>query len=83
MDRTEWNGGPQARIRVRDNRSGIAPAFLPRLFAFGATTKPRGHGIGLWGCRRLLEDHYGGALTVESALGEGSAFSVFLPCDPD
>ena len=57
---------------------------LPRLFREFEQlpqpngVRPEGTGLGLALTRRLVELH-GGKVTVESALGTGSTFSVFLP----
>jgi signal transduction histidine kinase/AmiR/NasT family two-component response regulator len=71
---------------VRDTGIGMAPEATPLLFnkfsqvddsnerRFGGT------GLGLAICRELLE-MMGGTITVESALGEGSAFRVRLPAE--
>jgi signal transduction histidine kinase len=71
-------------VLVADTGVGIAKADLPRLFrefeqlpqANGA--RPEGTGLGLALTRRLVELH-GGKVAVESELGKGSTFSVFLP----
>jgi signal transduction histidine kinase len=68
------------RIEVRDSGPGIAPENHVRIFADfvqlpGASS--RGTGLGLAIARRLTEAH-GGAIWVESKLGEGSKFSVLL-----
>ncbi|MBI2159056.1 MAG: hypothetical protein HYU25_01475 [Candidatus Rokubacteria bacterium] len=65
-------------ITVADTGPGIAPDVLPRVFDPYFTTKPGGLGLGLPIARRIVEAH-GGALTVESAPGRGSRFSVTLP----
>jgi len=70
------------RIAVRDNGPGIEPEALSRLFEPGFSTKGGriGAGLGLTTCQHIVEDH-GGELRVDSALGHGTTFTVFLPID--
>ena len=70
-------------ISVRDTGPGIAPAMLARLYTpfdrLGADrTSVEGTGLGLALSKRLVEA-MGGSLEVESAVGEGTTFSVGLP----
>jgi two-component system NtrC family sensor kinase len=67
-------------ITVRDTGHGIAPDDLRRIFEPFYTTKGRGKGtgLGLAICRQLTAA-LGGAISVESAPGQGSAFFVRLP----
>jgi signal transduction histidine kinase len=67
-------------ITVRDTGHGIAPDDLRRIFEPFYTTKGRGKGtgLGLAICRQLTAA-LGGAISVESAPGQGSTFSVRLP----
>lgn len=74
----------EARLTVRDEGEGIAEEDIPRLFQpFGRASK-RGTsgepstGLGLAIVRRIVEGH-GGQVSLESALGKGSAFTVSLP----
>lgn len=73
-------------ITVADSGVGIAPEALPRMFetftqADGGTTRRfGGAGVGLAICRHLVE-LMGGVVTVESRVGEGSAFTVLLPLE--
>lgn len=66
---------------VTDDAGGIAPDVLPRIFDELYTTKEpgRGTGLGLWIARQLVEETFGGTLTVESAVGAGTRFTVTLP----
>src|SRR5262249_54695111 len=68
---------------VEDNGAGIDPAHLPHIFEPSFTTKPPGEGtgLGLAIAYRIVEDH-GGRFEVESKLGEGSRFTVFIPVLP-
>jgi signal transduction histidine kinase len=44
--------------------------------------RQRGSGLGLSVCRRLVRA-MGGRISVSSVPGEGSVFTVLLPCWPD
>ena len=73
---------PQAGLvafAVADNGVGIKPENLTRIFNFGFTTKPTGHGFGLHTCANLARE-MGGSLTVSSqGEGRGATFTVSLP----
>ncbi len=74
-------------VRVTDSGIGISPEGLEQLFkAFsqidsGLARKFEGTGLGLAMVKSLAELH-GGAVAVESAVGEGSCFTVWLPFRP-
>jgi signal transduction histidine kinase len=74
----------RARVSVRDRGIGIAPDDLGRLFTrFGRIVTPEnadvsGTGLGLYVARELAREH-GGDITVISALGRGSEFTLELP----
>ena len=68
-------------LRVLDRGSGIDPNVAARLFEVGATTKPRGNGIGLPLSRGLVRQH-GGELVLERREGGGAAAIVTLPSAP-
>ena len=76
-----------ALLRVSDHGSGIAPELLPHVFdLFVQGERPlhqRGGalGVGLTLVRRLVEQH-GGTVAVDTAVGEGSVFTVCLPALP-
>ncbi|WP_054651234.1 sensor histidine kinase [Salidesulfovibrio brasiliensis] len=77
------NGSVQ--IAVSDTGCGIAPETLPHVFdrfhkgTNGDTVADReGTGLGLAICREIVES-FGGAITVESQVGQGSVFTVSLP----
>jgi signal transduction histidine kinase len=72
--------GEVACIRVEDEGGGIAPADLPRIFDPFFTTKDvgEGTGLGLSVSYGIVHDH-GGSIRVESELGRGSRFVVWLP----
>jgi CheY-like chemotaxis protein len=71
-------------IGVTDSGIGIAPDGLERLFKpfsqidSGLARRFEGTGLGL-AMVKLLAELHGGAVSVESAVGEGSRFTVWLP----
>src|SRR5262249_28227452 len=75
----------RARVAVRDHGIGVAPEDAERIFArFERASAARmfgGLGLGLYIVRQIVEAH-GGHVRVESAPGEGSMFTVDLPCQP-
>lgn len=74
-------------LAIRDFGPGIPPEDLPYLFqrlrrnANSLNATPRGIGLGLVITRELIE-RQGGTIQVESRLGEGSLFNIFLPGVP-
>jgi signal transduction histidine kinase len=67
-----------AVIEVADNGPGIPAATRSRLFDPFFTTKKDGTGLGLSISQKIVRDH-GGAITVSSVEGKGTAFQVNLP----
>jgi signal transduction histidine kinase len=67
------------RITVADQGAGIEPERLPEIFHFGSTTKgEEGNGMGLWTVKHIVTRH-GGWVAVKSALGLGTAFTLWWP----
>ncbi|MNM37582.1 Wide host range VirA protein [compost metagenome] len=72
------NGNEQVRIRVSDEGIGMDEATLKRLFSPFFTTKPKGTGLGLVSCHRIVES-IGGRIEVSSVLDRGTTFDLLLP----
>jgi signal transduction histidine kinase len=72
----------QGEIAVRDHGIGIDPANQARVFdQFERAVSKRdfsGLGLGLWICGQIVTLH-GGRIGLESAAGQGAAFTVTLP----
>jgi signal transduction histidine kinase len=73
--------GTSCVIEVRDRGTGIPPDRLSTLFdAFASTKKTGAHiGMGLPNVKRIAEAH-SGDVTVQSEVGKGTAFFLWLPC---
>jgi putative PEP-CTERM system histidine kinase len=71
--------GAEAAVEVIDRGAGMSPEFVrSRLFQPFASTKDGGFGVGAFEARSLIA-RMGGRLEVESAEGQGTRFTVFLP----
>ena len=67
-------------IAVSDGGRGIPTEELLRIFELGVRldADPPGSGLGLALSRAIVEAH-GGTIAVDSIVGEGSTFTIFLP----
>lgn len=69
-------------LYVKDNGMGIEADYHQKIFGLFQRLNPlsqyKGAGIGLAHCKKIAELH-GGKIWVESKLGSGSVFYVFLP----
>lgn len=66
------------RIDISDAGSGIPQDVLDKIFAPFFTTKARGTGLGLAVVRKVV-DHHKGKVDVESAVGVGTTFKLYIP----
>jgi signal transduction histidine kinase len=69
----------QGQIEIRDTGSGIAPDDLPHIWErYYRDPEQGGSGLGLTLVHSLVSA-MGGTIAVESALGEGTSFTITLP----
>ena len=74
--------GRVAVIRVKDNGPGIPKSVRDNVFQPFFSTKEEGTGLGLSIAYRIVEEH-GGWLSLKSKEGEGTTFTITLPCRED
>jgi CheY-like chemotaxis protein len=76
----EIPAGDYVRVTVKDSGHGIAPEVIDRIFEPFFTTKPagRGTGLGLALVHSVVTEHHG-FIEVDSELGRGTAFNVWMP----
>jgi len=66
-------------LMVSDDGAGIELTVRERLFRPYFTTKKHGTGLGLFVTKRIVDAH-GGRISVTSEVGQGTTFTVSLPC---
>jgi signal transduction histidine kinase len=80
--------GDMVCVQVQDQGIGLPTDELERVFDRfyqvdgSATRRFGGTGLGLALVKEVVEAH-GGAVWVESEVGQGSTFTLFLPCCPE
>ncbi|MEA2651693.1 MAG: hypothetical protein QOI85_1414 [Chloroflexota bacterium] len=81
-----WTEDAEARVAVIDHGVGIPPAERDRIFdrfyraSNAQSITDTGMGLGLYICRRIVEEH-GGRIWAEPTAGGGSTFTVALPIE--
>ncbi|HET9870874.1 MAG TPA: ATP-binding protein, partial [bacterium] len=71
-----------AVISVSDTGCGIPRENMAKLFHPFFTTKITGTGLGLSICHKIISSH-GGTLDVQSVVGKGSTFLIYLPLEEE
>jgi signal transduction histidine kinase len=69
-------------ILFRDQGTGMKKDVLHSLFNPFFTTKPRGNGLGMALCRRIVVERHQGKIHVESEENKGTTVKVELPAGP-
>jgi signal transduction histidine kinase len=77
---TQRRGKEWLKIRISDSGSGISSQEKENIFEPFFTTKETGTGLGLSIVHKIIENH-NGVIKVDSEVGKGSTFTIFLPTD--
>ena len=72
------SGQPAVCIQVKDTGDGIRPEDMRKIFEPLFSTKAQGIGLGLAVSQKLAEAN-DGRIEVESEIGQGSTFTLYLP----
>ena len=76
----ELEPGSYVRLSIKDTGHGIDPQIIDKIFEPYFTTKERGKGTGMGlAIVHGIVKSYGGEITVQSDVGKGSVFNVYLP----
>lgn len=70
--------GKYIKISIEDQGIGISEELFQKIFDPYFTTKEDGSGLGLTTCYSIIKNH-NGYITVESEVGAGSTFYIYLP----
>jgi len=71
-------GGKYVKITIKDQGTGIPKEHIPKVFDPFFTTKQEGNGLGLAVAYFVVKNH-DGYITLESELGVGTTFYIYLP----
>ena len=78
-DTPDISAGQFLEIQISDNGQGIIEKDLGKIFEPFYTTREKGTGLGLAIVNRIVEGH-AGKIKVDSRSGEGTTFTIWLPC---
>lgn len=73
--------GKHIRISIEDQGIGVHEENLQNIFKLHFTTKQKGSGLGLATSKIIIEKH-GGHIRVESRIGVGTIFHIYIPACP-
>ena len=74
--------GPYLKLSIADSGCGIPESQLEKIFDPYFSTKSGGSGLGLATAYSIMQKH-GGAIEVQSKVGEGTTFTLMLPVTDD
>ncbi len=78
-EKVEGTERPCVEVSIEDTGMGMVEEALANIFNPFFTTKDAGTGLGLMVTQGIVQDHEGW-IDVESEIGKGSVFKVYIPC---
>jgi PAS domain S-box-containing protein len=81
-DHLPLQDGKYVKISIMDRGVGIPEEHIQKIFDPYFTTKQKGSGLGLATCYSIIKKH-DGIITVESKVGAGSVFCIYLPASQE
>jgi CheY-like chemotaxis protein len=80
IENPKIKSGEYIVITIEDTGSGIPKEYLDKIFEpyFTTKDKQKGTGLGLFISQNIVNKH-NGIITVESVLGKGTKFQIYLP----
>ena len=82
IDGLQLEKGRYIKILITDHGIGIKPEYIDKIFDPYFTTKENGIGLGLTTAFSIIKKH-GGHITVNSELGIGTTFTVYMIASPE
>ncbi len=70
--------GKQVIVELVDTGGGMSVAQLENIFQPFKSSKKNGLGVGLFQCKRIVEDHHG-VIHIESQEGRGTTVMITFP----
>jgi len=80
-DNLPLKNGEYVKIVIQDRGIGIAPEHINRIFDPYFSTKEKASGLGLSSSYSIIKNH-GGYIGVDSKVGKGSTFTLYIPASP-
>ena len=82
MEIRTFQDADEVVVSIADNGPGLPENLTEDIFEPFYTTKEHGTGLGLFSCRRIVQNDHNGVIEYESVPGEGTTFFVRLPVAP-
>jgi len=80
VDHPGLDAGQYIKISIKDTGCGMTPETMANIYDPYFTTKETGNGLGLASSFSIIKNH-GGIIEVESEVGVGTTFHIYLPSD--
>jgi signal transduction histidine kinase len=79
LERVRAENGDRLHVSVTDNGIGITPENLSKIFSFGFSSRPGGHGFGLHSAANMAREMAGNLTASSEGPGKGETFTIEVP----